>query len=296
MILVTGGTGFVGSHLVPRLAKTKNKIRCLVRSQTKAETLKAYGVELVLGDVTRLQSLEEAMRGVETVIHLVAVIRESQGVTFNGINVRGTRNVVQAALGSGVKRFIHMSALGVSSNPKYRYTYSRWQGEEAVRSSNLDFTIFRPSVIFGQGAGFTAQIIRSLTMFPFMAPVAGSGRTRFQPIWVEDVAACMVQALKGGKSGQTCEIGGPEYLTYEQMLDTIMDTLGAKRIKVHLPLPLMRPAVVVMEKVMPNPPVTLVELAQLRVDNTTDLDSVERLFGFKPLLLSQGLDYLKSPK
>ena len=293
MILVTGGTGFVGSHLVPRLVESGDRIRCLVRSPAKTETLQAYGVELVVGDVTRLQTLEQAMRGVETVIHLVAIIRESKGVTFDGINVQGTRNVVQAALRSGVKRFIHMSALGANPNHKYRYTYSKWQGEEAVRSSNLDFTIFRASVMFGLGSGFTAQLIHSLTMFPLLAPVPGSGKACFQPIWVGDVAACMVQALKGGKTGQTCEIGGPEHLTYEQMLDTVIYVLGLKRIKIHLPLPLMRPAVMAMEKVLHNPPVTLVELAQLEVNNTTDLNSVEHLFGFKPLPLSQGLEYIK---
>ncbi|MFQ5925762.1 MAG: NAD(P)H-binding protein [Dehalococcoidia bacterium] len=266
-----------------------------MRSLAKAGTLQAYGVELVVGDVTSPKTLEQAMRGVETVIHLVAIIRESKEVTFNGVNVQGTRNVVQAALGSGVKWFIHMSALGASSNPKYRYTYSKWQGEEAVRSSTLDFAIFRPSVMFGQGSGFTTQLIRSLTMFPFLAPVPGSGKACFQPIWVEDVVTCVVRALKGGKTGQLYEIGGPEHLTYEQMLDTVIDVLGIKRIKVHFPLSLMRPAVMAMEKVMPNPPVTLVELAQLEVDNTTDLYSVERLFGFKPLALSQGLDYIRSP-
>ncbi len=296
MILVTGSTGFVGSHLVSRLVKTGDKIRCLVRSLAKAAALQAYGIEVVLGDVTRLQTLKQVMPGVETVIHLVAIIRESKDVTFDKINVQGTRNMVQAALESGVKRFIYVSALGASPNPKYRYTYSKWKGEEVVRSSNLDFTIFRPSVMFGQGSGFTGQIIRSLTMFPFLAPVPGSGRTRFQPIWVEDVATCVIRALKSGKIGQLYEIGGPEHLTYEQMLDTVIRVLEIKRVKVHIPLSLMHPAVVAMERVMPNPPVTLDELAQLEVDNTTDLHSIEHLFGFKPLALSRGLDYIKSSK
>ena len=295
VILVTGGTGFVGSHLVPQLVETGDKIRCLVRSPAKAKTLQRYGVELVLGDVTRLQILEQAMRGVETVIHLVAIIRESKDATFDRINAQGTTNVLQAAMESGVKRFIHMSALGASPSPKYRYTYSKWQGEEAVRSINLGFAIFRPSVIFGQGSGFITQLIRSLMMSPFLAPVPGSGKTRFQPIWVEDVATCIVRELKDGKTGQTYEIGGPEHLTYEQILDTVIRVLEIKRTKVHIPLALMRPAVMAMEKTMQNPPVTLAELAQLEVDNTTGVNSVEHLFGFKPFALSQGLDYIKSP-
>ncbi len=293
MVLLTGGTGFVGSHLVPRLVDAGYEVRCLVRSWAKAEALKTCSVELVLGDVTNRESLEQAMAGVETVIHLVAVIRERKGVTFDGINVWGTKNVVQAALRSGVKQLIHIGALGADSNPRYRYIYSKWQGEEAVRRSGLDFTILEPSVMFGTGCGFTKELVGSIKMFPFLAPIPGSGKTRFQPIWVEDLVTCVLQALKGEKSGQTCALGGPEHLTYEQMLDAIMKTLGMRRIKVHIPLLLMRPAVMVMEKVLSNPPVTSGELKQLEVDNITDLDAVERQFGFKPLAFNRGLDYLK---
>ena len=296
MIFVTGATGFVGSHLVPRLVETGAKIRCLVRSSARAEAVQGYGVEPVPGDVTKIKTLEQAVRGVEIVIHLVAIIRESEDATFDGVNAQGTRNVVQAAEDSGAKRFIHMSALGASPHPKYRYTYSKWQGEEAVRSSKLDFAILRPSVIFGPGSGFTTQLVRSLTMFPFLAPVPGSGKTRFQPIRAEDVATCLVQLLKGGKAGQIYEIGGPEHLTYEQILNTVVHVLKIKRAKVHIPLALMRPAAMVMEKIMQNPPVISGELAQLELDNITDLNSVEHLFGFKPLALSQGLDYIKSPE
>ncbi len=296
MILVTGGAGFVGSHLIPRLVETGENVKCLDRSLAKAGTGKASGAELVLGDVSNRQSLEQAMSGVESVIHLVAILRESKGATFDGVNVQGTKNVVQAALGAGVKRFIHIGALGAGPNPRYRYAYSKWQGEEAVRSSNLDYTILEPSIMFGTGAGFITRLIRSLKTFPFLAPIPGSGKTRFQTIWVEDVATCVLKALGGEKSRQTCKIGGPEHLTYEPILDAVIDALGTKRIKVHLPLLLMRPAVTAMEKVMSDPPVTLGELKQLEVDNTTDLDSVERQFGFRPLPLSQGLDYIKPAK
>ena len=124
MILVTGGAGFVGSHLIPRLVETGERVKCLDRSLAKTEAGKAGGVELVPGDVTDIQSLERAMPGVETVIHLVAVIRESKGITFNGINGQGTKNVLQAALGAGVKRFIHIGALGAGPNPLYSYASS----------------------------------------------------------------------------------------------------------------------------------------------------------------------------
>ena len=294
MILVTGASGFVGSHLVPKLVESGYKVRCLVRPWSWIGQLKKHMVELATGDVTDADSLKQAMKDVETVIHLVAIVRESRWATFSRINVQGTKNVVQAAAASGVKRFIHVGALGSSSeNPRYDYLYSKWQGEEVVRSSGLDFTILKPSAMFGKGAGFIDALVRSLKMFPLLAPIAGPGETRLQPIWVEDVVSCILKTLKGEKREENYEIGGPEHLAYEQILDAVIDALGTKRIKIHIPLPLMRPAVMAMGKVLSNPPVTLGELAQLQVDNITDLDSLERQFGFKPLKLSRGLDYLK---
>lgn len=293
MVLVSGGTGFVGSHIVPALVKAGHRVRCLARRPENAGELKTPGVEFAPGDVTRPESLESAMQGVEAVVHLVAVIRERRGASFQDINVEGTRNMARAARNAGVKRFVHLSALGANPDPKYRYTCSKWLGEEAVRASGLDFVILRPPVIFGRGTGFTTQLIRSLTMFPFIAPVPGSGRALFQPVWAGDVAACVVKALEGGRSGETLEIGGPEHLSYDQVVDAIIEALGKRRTKVHVPLPLIRVAVKVMERVILDPPATSVELAQLEVNKTTDVDSIKRLFGFEPLPLRRGLDYLK---
>lgn len=304
MILVSGGTGFVGSYLISRLVsgeKGHGMIKCLVRDPEKprAQALRERGVDLAPGDVTRPQSLKEAMQGADTVIHLVAIIRERKAATFQGVNGQGTGNMVEAALASGVKRFIHISALGATPDPGYRYTYSKWQGEEAVRSSNLDYTILRPSVIFGQSYGysFVDSMIRSLNMLPLIAPLPGGGKTRFQPVWVEDVVSCIIGALhdRGNEreNKKTYDIGGPEHLTYREMLDAVIDALGARRVRVSIPLTLMRLVVPAMERAMSNPPVTSVELKQMDLDNTTDLDSVERHFGFKPAALSEKLGYIK---
>ena len=293
LILVTGATGFVGSHLVPRLVREGKQVRCLVRNPLKAEPLRELGAKLVPGDVAVPESLVRAMLGVEAVIHLVAIIREGRKATFWGVNVEGTMNIVQAAQEVGVKHFIHMSALGAGPNPEYRYTYSKWLGEQAVKVSRLEWVIFRPSVMFGEGFSFIDGLVRSLRMLPLIAPVPGSGRARFQPISVEDVVSCLVQTLDSGRARQVYEIGGPQHLTYEEMLEIIMSTLGIKRGKIHIPLPLMRAMATVMERVMANPPVTLTELKQLDLDNTTRLDAVEKGFGFSPLPLAQGLDYIR---
>jgi NADH dehydrogenase len=144
--------------------------------------------------------------------------------------------------------------------------------------------------MFGRGSGFIDRMLQSSTLIPFIAPIPGSGKTRFQPVWVEDVTSCVLQSLGRKLPGQTYEIGGPEYLSYEEILDIILCALEIKRAKIHIPMPLMKQAVKMAEKFMSNPLVTSVELAQLDLDNITDLDSVERCFGFKPLAFSNALN------
>lgn len=297
MVLVTGATGFVGRHVVRELRERGAGVRCLVRSQDKAEKLLPAGVELVQGDVTHPVSLREACKGVRQVIHLVAIIREKGPRTFRAVNVQGTQNVVDAAKNAGVEHFIHMSALGAAPDPRYRYAYSKWCGEEAVRRSGLPYTILRPSVIFGEGFGFVDRLVQAVRMAPGLAPVPGRGDVRFQPIWVGDVARCLGKIWEEGSPhyGKVYEIGGPEYLTYVEMLDAVLAVLGRRARKVHIPLWLLRAVVPVLERILPDPPVTSGELAQLDFDNVTDLDGVERQFGFVPRRLADGLDYLRRP-
>ncbi|MQL53006.1 NAD(P)H-binding protein [Desulfofundulus thermobenzoicus] len=290
MILVTGATGLVGRHMVPALLEAGYRVRCMVRDGQRARSTLGGGPEFVPANVTDPPSLLEACRGVETVIHLVAVIREKGATTFDRINVQGTRHVVDAAERAGCRRFIHLSALGVREDPAYRYVYSKWLGEQAVRSSRLAWTIFRPSVLYGRGFGFFDRMAQSLKLFPPpFAPVPAAS-SRFQPLAADDLARCVVLALANpDTAGKTFELGGPEHLTYGQMLDIWLAAMGRRRIKLPVPLPLMRLAVPVMERLLPDPPVTSVELRQMELDNTTDPDAVEKYFGFQPRTLARGL-------
>ncbi|MCL6476894.1 MAG: NAD(P)H-binding protein [Peptococcaceae bacterium] len=178
LVLVTGSTGFVGSHLADDLLGQGYRVRVLVREKTGPA-----GAEAVKGDVTQPASLESACAGVGTVVHLVAVIREKGRATFQSVNYRGTVNMLQAAGKAGVKRFIYLSALGAVNNPAYKYAHSKWMAEEAVKSSSLKWTILRPSVIYGRGFGFFYRLVQSLRVSPpFMVPVPGRGEALFQPI------------------------------------------------------------------------------------------------------------------
>lgn len=293
---MTGATGFVGGHIIRALRERGCQVRCIVRSPDKAIELLNLGAEVVPGDVNDQLSLERACSGVKTVINLVAIIREHGEATFEKINVKGTENLVSAAQNAGVSRFIQMSALGARNDIRYIYIHSKWQAEEIVQQSTLSWTIFRPSLIYGKGFGFFDRLMQSLRLCPPpLAPLPGGGRTKFQPIAVEDVARCVLQSLENPDSvGKIYEIGGPEHLSYAEMLDALLSVLGEKRIKVPVPLPLMKLVVPIMCLVLRDPPVTLVELKQLDIDNITDVDAVENHFGFMPKYLREGLGYLVS--
>lgn len=295
MILVTGATGLLGRHMVPALLEAGYQVRCMVRDGQKARLAPGNGPDYVQADVTDPSSLLEACRGSETVIHLVAVIREKGAISFDRINVRGTRQVVDAAEKAGCRRFIHISALGVRQDPAYRYVYSKWLGEQAVRGSRLAWTIFRPSVLYGRGFGFFDRMAQSLKTFPPPFAPVPAAPSRFQPMAADDLARCVVLALADpDTAGKTYELGGPEHLTYGQMLDIWLASTGRRRVKLPVPLPLMRLVVPVMERLLTDPPVSSVELKQMELDNTADPDAVVKYFGFQPRTLTRGLAEINS--
>ena len=291
MILVTGGSGFIGRRVVARLADGGESLRVVARGQRPAAL--PDGVEKVQGDVASGEGLPEAMAGVEKVVHLVAIIRERGAQTFESVIGRGTERVVEAAQAAGVKKLVYVSAIGAQDDPQYPYLYAKWQAERSVTQSGLKHTILRPSIVFGEDDEFI-NALAGLVRYNPLVPVAGDGKARFQPIWVEDLVTCILACLdEDAHSGQVLEIGGPEHLTYDEMLDAVKDALGKSRLKLHVPLLIMRPLAQVMEWVLPKPPVTREQLKMLALDNTTDPDSVMRHFGFQPRRLVDGLDYIK---
>ena len=291
MILVAGGTGYIGRYLVAHLAEANEKVRVLARGRHQASLPES--VETVAGNVVTGEGLTEAMSDVERVIHLVAIIQEVGGQTFDEVIRQGTENVVNAAKAAGVKKFVYQSAIGARNEPFYLYHKAKWDAEQAVRNSGLNYTIIRPSLVFGKGDEFFPTLA-SLVRWNPVVPIAGDGKTRFQPIWVEDVVTCLTSCLKDGvHDREAVEIGGPQHLTYEEMVDLVKEVLGARRLKAHVPLFLMRPIVSAMAFVLPKPPVTREQLKMLAIDNITALDAVEQRFGFKPKPLADGLDYLQ---
>lgn len=250
------------------------------------------GIELAYGDVADAGSLRAATEGVSAVVHLVAIIRERGASTFERVNHRGTENVASAAQAAGARCLVYLSVIGVADDLRLPYLRSKWLAEQAVRQSGVPHTILRASLLFGEGDEFFNVLAGVVKAFP-LVPVAGNGRARFQPLAVEDVAECVAQAVeREDLRGQTVEIGGPAYWTYDEMVALVAQTLKLRRWKLHLPLGFMRPLVGAMEKTLPRPPATLQQLSMLAIDNTADLTAVERAFGFRPHPLEESVGYI----
>ncbi len=292
-VLVTGSTGFLGRRVVEALADRGKDVRCLVRSPGAEAVLDLNKVDVHYGSVNDPASLRSAFYDLEAVVHLVAVIRERGENSFYRVNVQGLRNVLRAAYAAGAKRFIHVSAIGVQQTPRLRYLYSKWQAEQLMPRSGMSYTVLRPSLLFGEGDEFLNSLAGLVKAFP-VVPVIGTGRNQFQPIAVSDAARCIAEALDSYKlNNRTVEIGGPDRLTYNQIVDIVAKTIGARRLKLHAPVALMRFPVWLMQKLLSRPPVTLEQMAMLPVPNYAESDTVQELFGFDPLPMAGNIDFVK---
>lgn len=274
MILVTGGTGFVGQGVVQELLGRGYPVRVLSR------TAPGDGVEWCQGDVTDAEAVQRAVAGCKQVIHLVAIRREWGRRTFSAITAGGTRNMVQTAVAAGVEHFIHMSALGLTDRPETGYMRAKAEAEAAVRQSGVPFTIFRPSFIVGPG-GFVEEYGQLIRKAP-LVPIPGSGAYPVQPIARLDVARAFRRALEVPVAvGKTYDLAGPDRLTFEAFIDMIMGAMGRGKAKIHVPLGLMRPTAAVLQRLTPNPPATTDEIKQLVAGNVGDSDPARRDLGLE---------------
>lgn len=283
-VLVTGATGFVGRHVVPALIEAGHSVRAIARGRHRVAL--PVDAELVRGSVTDPDLLRQAADGMDACVHLVAIIVERGEETFSLVNHLGTAAVVRALADAGVERLVHQSALGASPDPRFPYLRSKWMGEEAVRSSGLDWTVLRPSVLFGPGAGFFRPIVWTLRWMP-VYPLPAGGRTRFRPLAVSDLAGCIVRALEGAASKETVDLGGPDELTFRQIAEVCAHALGKRRAMLPVPVWAARPFAAT-QRFRREPLVTNPQLDMVALDNTCDPADLERAFGFPPQSFADG--------
>ncbi len=247
MLLLTGATGSIGSRLLPLLLERGGDVRCLVREPRRLGPWRV-DVQIALGDLGEMSDpylVRQALRGVDTVIHLAATIRDQPPKRIEELNGLATVRLLHAAERSGVERFVFFSALNASSAQRTRLFRAKWLAEQAVDSSPLHTTVFAPSIVYAR----TDPWITLLKRFSFLPilPVSGGGQARFQPIWANDVAHCVTNALSKANHPRY-ELAGPETMTYDEMSDLVSRIAGRPRPLVHLPLPMVRTGLLALRK------------------------------------------------
>lgn len=297
-ILVTGANGFMGNTIVKKLVAQGKPVRAMVRDNVK--TQKRLGnlsdkIEIVQGDVRDREDIRRLFDGVTAVIHLAAVAIEKGDATYEAVNTQGTINVVDAAVEAGVPRFINMSQNGASSNVPYRFLKSKGMAQDYVAAHAVNWTALRPSAVFGPQDEFFNTFARLLKVTPLVFPLVGGGKAQFQPVSVFDVAEAAIRSIDNEQTiGQELGLGGPEVLTIGEIERRVMEAVGAKRLMVPAPVPLLRPAVWVMERVLPGSPVTSGLLDLLAVPNTVADNALVSTFQIQPTPFSGNhLKYLR---
>ncbi len=301
-ILVTGASGFVGSHAVPELLGGGHRVVALTRTASTGERVmrrlpgdQRSAVELRLGDVTRPDSLPAALAKVDAILHLAAIPRDwNGGSDLRLVNTEGTRNLVVAAREAGVRRFVHQGALGVEDDPALHYASSKAKAEQIVAESGLDWTILKPSLLWGPRDGFFNIVAGLVRLSPGLVPVPGRGASRFQPLAVADMARIFRLTFERPDTiGRVFELGGPRYWTYREITREVLSGMGRSRVIVPMPVPLISFVAGAAELVHLPFPVATDQLRQLKLDNIGPLDGVERSFGFAPRAMDGQLGYLR---
>jgi NADH dehydrogenase len=292
VILVTGGTGFVGPKVVHALRERDLPIRCLVRKPSSAatEALTAWGCELVQGDVTDAASLRRAVEGCDVVVHLVA-IRQGSREKFERVMEQATRDLVAAAKEAGARRFVLMSALGTSEETKdlVPYYHAKWDMEQTVAGSGLEHVIFRPCFVFGRDGGILPTFRRLARLAP-VTPIIGSGTQRIQPIWIDDVAAYFAEGVQRADATGIFELGGPDAVSWNEFWERLKRVLGSRRPSIHVPFSLMRANAMLTEKLPGDIPLTRDLLTMLEHgDNTVSNDEAVRTFALPLVPLDEQL-------
>lgn len=296
VVLVTGAAGFVGSRVCRQLTQRGSRVRALVRSPVKAaERLAPMPVELHVGDLRDPGVMQRAVEGCDSVVHLAAIAIERKGQSYEEVNAQGTVRVLAAMRAGGLRRLIHMSQNFAASSSPHRFLRSKGVAEDAVRASGVEWTVLRPSVIFGPEDEFVNVLARLVRLSPFVYPLPGGGVARFQPVAVDDVARVIATALADTDTiRQAYPLGGPAQLTLRRMVERVLIAMDTSRLLVRVPTALLRPLIALAQRLLPHPPVTTELLDLLAVDNVVEGNALRDAFGIVPTPFApEELTYLK---
>lgn len=294
MILVTGGTGFIGRRLVQQLVSLGYPVRTLLRPSRKSPNLpKGLSIEATVCSLGDTRGLLAALKGIDIVFHLAGTERMATKADLNGIDIQGTSHLMEAASESRIKRVFYLSYLGADQNSAYPVLRAKAIAEKFIERSGVPYTIFRSSNVYGPGDQFIVSLAKLLKKSPGFFLMPGNGLSALQPLWVDDlIAALLVSLGDENQASEMLEIGGGEIYTFREIVELILVTLNMRRALVSLSPAYMRIIAVYMDQFFKYFPVSLFWLDTLAEDRTTSLDVLSRRFGILPARLSQQIDFL----
>jgi NADH dehydrogenase len=276
LITIFGGSGFIGRHLVGRLAAKGYQVRIAVRDTESAAPLMTQGnVGQIVGFKTNVRnqaSVERAVAGADVVINLVGILFEKGAQNFGRLHVDAAERIAAASRKAGVAQLIHMSALGVSKDHEAAYARSKAVGEELAKAEFPEATILRPSVVFGNDDDFFNRFAGILSLAPAF-PLAGGGESKMQPIWVEDLTDAIVRIIETPAArGKTYELTGPDVYSFRELMEKVLEFTGRKCLLLPVPFGVMRAMGAVMSLLPGRPPLTADQVALLKYDNVAKGD------------------------
>jgi len=294
MILVTGGTGFIGRALVRQLVANGQQVRTLIRPSPHTPALpRGVPVEVAVTSLNDERGLRAALRGVDVIYHLAGAEHEGARADVLGVDGRGTANLAQAAAEMRVRRLFYVSHLDADRSSYYPLLKVKGIAEEHIRRSGVPHTILRAALLYGPEDHFTTSLAHLLGRFPVLF-LPRDGEVLIQPLWVEDLVTCLLWANDIPETtNQTYDIGGAEYFSFRRIVEIVMETIGRQRWLAPLPLPTLRSLTVALESIFPAFPFSTFWVDYLSYNRTCPVDSVTRLFGFLPARFTYRLDHLK---
>ena len=295
MILVTGGTGFIGKALIRHLVENEFNVRLLVRPSPKSPDIpRGIPVEVAVSSLLDERNLRVALLGIDTIFHLATTEWRGVRSSLLSVDILGTQTLCRAAAQAGVRRIVFVSHLGADRASAYPLLKAKAIAEEYIRRSGVNYTILRSGIVFGKNDHFTTGLVRLARRSPYGFLVPGDGLTLLQPLWIEDLVTCMVWNLERSDTlDQTISIGGPEFIKLNEVLQTIFEKSRLRRRLMHISPAYLRYLTIFMENLLPIVPATSYWLDYLAANRTCSLDTITRIFNLLPSRFSNRLGYLQ---
>ncbi|MCJ7694395.1 MAG: NAD-dependent epimerase/dehydratase family protein [Anaerolineaceae bacterium] len=295
MILVTGGTGFIGSVLVRQLTELGKPVRILIRPSRKSPNIpKGIPIEIAISSLGDIRGLRASMKDVDIIYHLAGAERLGSRADLMKVEIEGTSNIVQAAKDARIEKIFYLSHLGADRASAFSLLKAKGIGEKSIEDSGLDYAIIRSSIVYGLNDHFTMNLIKLIRLAPGFLFLPGEGQSLIQPLWVEDLVTCLVWALEmPDVNKKTISIGGPEFFSIKDLILKLMDEIGInKKLYPVNPLFLHR-LTETLENLSNKFPTSVFWLDYLAEDRICDLNSVSRQFNLNPSRFSHRINYLQ---